>query len=468
MEKEIDVLYIHPTRGLDNTLYSFMPIGVVGLLNMLEKEKYTVYGINYGIEKSLNPNYSIEKELMNINYKVLLIDLHWYEHCYSSIEITKISKKINPSVPVIVGGITSTIFSKEILENFECVDYILKGDSEKPLSDLINFIIKNKGDIEDIENIGYKKDNVIIDKKITYCCANIDEIDYVNDSFLKNNEKYLYTNTVGVDEKRNSSAWVYIGRGCKHNCVYCDSSKKNMVTLWGKNKMTYRSAEKVAEDIIACAKKGVKVVRVTHDLEMFGKAYYEKIFEIIRKSKVKIGFNYDCFQLPTISFVDDLVKTFDEENIIIDITLLSGNEKIRNNMGKLFSNDRLYRLLDYLKKYKIIQRVYYSINLVNEKLSDFNETIMQIRELIEKYYSDNFYVCYQRVVLDPIATMRGLKQSDLYIELNSFMDYYNYCQIDDCNYIGYKDNMSDFFDSKLEIYNSLKEEYIKRGFKNIY
>jgi clorobiocin biosynthesis protein CloN6 len=114
MENSIDVLYVHPTRSLDTTLYSFFPMGVVGLVNLIKSKGYSVYGINYGIEKSIDDNYSLIDELKNIDYKVLMLDLHWYEHAYGAIEIAKISKEINPSVPIIIGGITSTIFAKEI------------------------------------------------------------------------------------------------------------------------------------------------------------------------------------------------------------------------------------------------------------------------------------------------------------------------------------------------------------------
>lgn len=468
MKKEVDVLYIHPTRGLDNTLFSFMPIGVFGLMNMLDKQGFNVYGINYGVEKSLNPNYSLLDDLKKFNYKILLLDLHWYEHSYGTIQIAKMSKDINPNIPIIIGGMTSTIFSKEILANFDCIDYILKGDSEKPLSDLVNMIINNSIDINSIENIAYMDNGKIIDKEITYCCNNLDEIDYVNDNFLRNHDKYLLTNTIGVDLTRDKSAWVYVGRGCKYNCVYCDCAKKNMVRLWGRSKMNCRSAKKVAQDIIDLAKNKVEVVRLTHDLEMLGKEYYKEVFRLVKESGVKIGFNYDCFQLPSKEFIDGLMNTFIEDKIVIDITLLSSNETIRSNMGKFFSNNRLYKLLDYLKDTKIIKRVYYSINVMDEKQEDFNETLNQIHKLIKDYGSKEFFVCYQSVVLDPIATIRDLKQSEIYVELNTFMDYYKYCQNDLNDYIGYSDNMSKYHLQKKEKYNEIKEEYKKRGFKNIY
>ena len=82
---------------------------------------------------------------------------------------------------------------------------------------------------------------------------------------------YMYTNTIGVDLRRDKNAWIYIARGCRHNCVYCDAARKNMKTLWGRDNVTYRSPKRVAQDIIEFSNMGVDVVRFSHDLEMFGK-----------------------------------------------------------------------------------------------------------------------------------------------------------------------------------------------------
>lgn len=465
---EIDVLYIHPSRGLDNTLYAFMPMGITGLLNLLKKNNYTVYGINYSIEKSMNSNYSIKDELKGTKYKVLMIDLHWYEHAYGAIEVAKISKELYPNIPIIIGGLTSGIYPIEILENFDCIDYILKGDSEKPLLDLVNFLIKNIGALDNIENISYRDNDRIINKELTYCLSDLDSLNYVDHSFLKNEMMYMYTNTIGVDLRRDKNAWIYIARGCRHNCVYCDAARKNMKTLWGRDNVTYRSPKRVAQDIIEFSNMGVDVVRFSHDLEMFGKEYYEEIFKILRDNNVRIGFNYDCFQLPSKHFIDELVKTFIEDKIILDITLLSGNQDIRYKMGKLFTNERLISILDYLKDTKCITRVYYSINVLDEDLHSFEETMSQIHFLINRYKSEKFYICYQKVIIDPLALMRGLKDSNIYVELNTFMDYYKYCQNNIYNYVGYKDNMSDLYQYKIERYNKIKEEYIKQGYHNLY
>lgn len=468
MNKEVDILYLHPTRNLNTTLYSFMPVGIIGLLNILKQDGYEVYGINYGVEKSLNCNYDLTEELKNISYKVLLIDLHWYEHSFGAIEIAELSKKLYPNIPVVIGGMTTTIFAKEILEKFDVVDYALKGDSEEPIKDLMDYLIKQNASVDNIENICYRQNGTIIDKNITYCCKDIDNIDNISDDFIKNNDKYAITNTVGVQENRKKNIWITVGRGCMYNCTYCDAASSNTNTLWGRKHMVCRSPEYVAQDIITAYNRGAEEVRITHDIEMLGEEYYKRVFDIVKKAKIKIGYNYECYQIPDKKFIDELLETFDKESVLIEITLLSANEKIRKAMGKWFSNKHFFESLDYLKNTKIIQRIFYSVNVDDETMNDFDETMEQIKYLVENYYAPNFSIGYQKVILDPLATIRSNKCCNIQVQLKTFMDYYNYCQSDEEEYIGYTDKLSDKYAEKIEKYNTLKQKFAEEGYYNIY
>ena len=466
MTKAIDVLYIHPTKNLNSTLFSFMPVGAVGLLNKLKDAGFSVYGINYGVERCLDPSYDLLKELSCLSYKALLLDLHWYEHAFGAIEIARLSKKIYPNVPVMIGGLTTTIYAKEILKAFDVIDYALKGDSEQPICDLAKFLTRQEGSPDTIQNIAYRKDEKVIDKPITYCCDDIDAVDNVSDSFLKHNDLYMYANTGGIDLKRKKSVWITVGRGCLYNCSYCDCASRNTSFLWGRDKMFVRSAESVAKDIIRAHEKGADVVRLTHDLEMFGKPYYEKIFNIIKDSGIKIGFNYDAFQLPSTYFVDLLDNTFDM--VMIDLTLLSANEKIRKSMGKNFTNDALYALLDHMEGSGIIQRVYYSVNVDGETKEEMRETFNQIKYLLKRYQNPDFFVCYQKVVLEPLAGLRKKERLKIKPTLNTFMDYYKYCTLENVGDIGYTDASSDLYQEKMDAYQKIKEAYKAMGFNNIY
>jgi hypothetical protein len=64
--------------------------------------------------------------------------------------------------------------------------------------------------------------------------------------------------------------------------------------------------------------------------------------------------------------------------------------------------------------------------------------------------------------------MKGLKDSSIYVELNSFMDYYSYCQNNNYNYIGYTDFMSEYYEYKIDRYKNIQDRYKAIGYENLY
>jgi radical SAM superfamily enzyme YgiQ (UPF0313 family) len=317
-----------------------MPVGVFGLLNLLISRGYEVKAINVGIEKFLDENYSLEDELNELDYKVLLVDLHWYEHSYGAIQVCELSKKLSPQIPTIVGGFTATIYSGEILKNFNCIDFALKGDSEKPLMMLADYLIKNTGSLEHIPNICYRENEHIIDKEPTSHCEDIGNLDFVSHDFLKNNEFLLYTTPLGL-KKTCKSFWLCIARGCIYNCSYCCGSNLNLKRLFGRREVIVRPVHSIVNDIERLYDLGAEQIAPTHDFAMFGDKYFTTLFSSIRSRKIPIGLYLECFQLPSKDYISQITNTFDERFTSIEISPLAGDELVRKTNGKFFSNDSL-------------------------------------------------------------------------------------------------------------------------------
>lgn len=450
----MDVLYIHPTKSLKDSKYSCIPVGVFSLVNMLIEKGYKVQGINVGIEASIYDNYDLEQDLKNIDYKVLLIDLHWYEHSYGTIKTAEISKSLYPDIPVVIGGYTTTIFAEEILEDFKCIDYAIKGDSEIPLAALIDYLLLGSGELDHIPNICYRENGLVIDKPITYCCNNIDNFDFISTDFLRNNEFLYFTMPLGL-KKVYKQFWLPVARGCIYNCTYCCGSRQNLMALFGRKNIISRTPVALADDIEKLLKKGVKVINPTHDFEMFGKKYYEELFSTIRSRGMKPGLYLECFQLPSEEFLFEVFKTFDPKLTIIELSLLSADEDVRYENGKFFLNKELYRILDLLANNEVFIHIYYSLNLALDKKTSFDKTISQIEGILKSYPTNLFNIACRRVVLDPLAPMRGEKYNITPI-LNSFIDYYNYCKSENDEYIGYNDNTSSFLLDRVTKYEEFK------------
>ena len=50
---------------------------------MLRREGWDVAGLNLPMELTMRPDFSFRRWLADQPAKMALIDLHWYEHCFS-------------------------------------------------------------------------------------------------------------------------------------------------------------------------------------------------------------------------------------------------------------------------------------------------------------------------------------------------------------------------------------------------
>lgn len=461
-KQKYDVIYIHPTKnpksGSDgNTLYGIMPMGIIALLNEIKDQGFNVLGINIAIEKFLNQNFSIENFLKRIEYKVLLCDLHWYEHSYGSIYTASMSKKLYPHIPVILGGYTSTIYAKEIMNNFSDIDYIVTGDSDYTLPRLVKYLINDNtiDKIIQLPNLYYRENKKIKKSSEVWTQNSLDNLNFINTDFFLHSEYIPFITTTGV-VKVTPSFWLCIARGCKFNCSYCCGANKNMKKLFnGRCNVILRSPKKIAQDIKYLTEKGIRHICISHDFEMFGKKFYQEVFKEIRELSILPGLYLECFQLPSKEFLKDILKTFDKKHTLIVISPISGNEKLRKENGKIFKNNDYLDILNFIKENNIKLNLYYTINLFKETEEQFNETISQITYINKELGLSKRSIYYQPVIVDPLAGMRELE--GIKVTYNSFLDYFQYCQLpqDDFNNLGFNDCSTLSLFKKRKIYKEI-------------
>lgn len=457
MARKCDILYIHASQhpeGEDDKRFAYVPMGLIGILNNLRDKGYSVIGINYSIERTVNPDYHIEDSLNEIEYRVLLTDLHWYVHAYGAMYVARHSKKLKPDIPVVIGGYSSTIFCDEIIENFDCVDYIVTGDSDLPMAMLADHLLKDNTPINSIPNLVYRQNNQIIHSKDTWVQTSLDDIDFITADYFDHADKLCHTTSGGVTRVL-SERYTCIARGCKFNCGYCCGANANMQALFNRCNILLRSPEKVAEDFCRLEQMGIYHVAVSHDLQMFGKQYYQSVFAHIREMNVKPGLYLECFQLPTKDYIDDILRTFDPSKVLLAISPISGDEKLRKENGKLFSNDSLFEMVEYINSKKLSLQLYYTLNLVSETEDQFYSSYMQMKYLNVFYGMTRKNILYQRVVIDPLAGMRNFE--GIKVHYHTFMDYYRHAQLPTRNYeiTGFEDNGAVPATKKMEMFESI-------------
>jgi hypothetical protein len=452
---EAPVLYIHPAKqGIDYRLdvnmgrpYALMPVGVAGLVNVLRENGIPVRGVNYPLERHLDKKFSLKSWLgARGGVRAILIDLHWYEHSYGAIHTAQFCKQVMPWAWTVLGGLTASGFSREILERFPEVDFIIRGDAEKPLLALVQHLLRASSrsaaqrGLGDIPNLSYRNDGGVVENPLTYSATpdELDALNFVDIDFMEHHREYYVHEYIvtDVDKALNalqanpfSGRWLTSARGCRYHCSYCGGGKDSQKRLAGRIGLVTRSPQRLVDDLRNLTKVGVIQASMSYDLAEIGTDYWQEFFSQLRHNGIKIGIYNEFFQLPEAAFIDEFARSVDMPHSAVVLSPLSGNERVRRLNGKHFSNSALFDTLEYLSRYNLYLIVYFSLNLPGENKETFRETLNLAREIYEFYPLASLRILNTIHTIDPFSPMNlfpdkfGIESS-----MTSFMDFYHYCR----------------------------------------
>ncbi|MBN1874197.1 MAG: SEC-C domain-containing protein [Anaerolineae bacterium] len=454
-----EVLYIHPTKqDIDfyaqtqstreaqlGRPYGLIPLGVPALVNGLRAAGIEVRGVNYPLECELNRNFDLRHWLRTeVQARVILIDLHWYEHSYGAISVANVCKEILPDAWVVLGGLTASGFAREILERFPSVDFVIRGDAERPLLMLVQRCLDTRDtllpNLCDIPNLVYRRDAEVLENVISYCAntEDLDRLDYVDLGFLDHHTEYFVHEYLVTDLPKARAAletnpflgrWVATARGCKYECSYCGGCKSAHKVLATRDGIVPRSPQVVVDELERLVADGVIQASLSYDIAELGDDYWRTFFSLMRQRKIKIGLYNECFQLPSLSFVKRFAQVVALEHSCLAFSPLSGSERVRRLNGKIFTNSELINVLDALNLYNVFALVYFSLNLPGETGETLKDSIALAQEICKLYPSSQTRILSSCHTLDPLSPMAVHPEKyAIRVTMCSFNDWYMYCR----------------------------------------
>jgi anaerobic magnesium-protoporphyrin IX monomethyl ester cyclase len=161
-------------------------------------------------------------------------------NAYTCVKTCEIAKTINDEIVTIVGGIHFSFTADESLQQYPEIDYIVRGEGEHTVVDLIK-TIRTKGKISRVQGISYRNNNTIIHNEPRPLIENLDTLPYPAYHLVEENlKKYHFTMMAG----RNTRYMILEGaRGCEHHCSFCTQWNH-----WGGRWRT-KSAKRIADEI---------------------------------------------------------------------------------------------------------------------------------------------------------------------------------------------------------------------------
>lgn len=270
---------------------------------------------------------------------------------------------------VIVSSSDSTDHPREYIE--QGADYIIAGEGEVTLLELINHLDKNEKSIGNIPGIVYKKDEQIIVNQKREVLKNLDNLpmpawDLINITPYKNawitNWGYFSINMATT-------------RGCPFKCNWCAKP------IYG-NRYNCRSPKNVVAEL-TYLKTHFNPDHIWFCDDIFGlKPMWVKEFaDILEQSNVRVPFKIQCRAdlLLQENFVIALSKAGCES---VWMGAESGSQKILDAMDKGIKVHQIYEATHLLKKHRIKPAFFLQFGYPGENMEDIRHTIKMLLTLM--------------------------------------------------------------------------------------
>jgi len=136
------------------------------------------------------------------------------------IRIAKSAKKMIPETRVVFGGVHVSSLKEKILQSYSVIDYLVVGEGERTLYELIN---SDETDLESISNIVFrKKDGKIFFTGYRKKLMDLDALPFPAYEKLSGYPSSYKLPIFNYPKVPNASC--ISSRGCPYSCSYCDRS----------------------------------------------------------------------------------------------------------------------------------------------------------------------------------------------------------------------------------------------------
>jgi len=284
----------------------------------------------------------------------------------------EIKEAINPII--VLGGAQATFFANEIVQKHPQIDYVIKGEYELILLQLVQYL---KGDDSALPaGVVYRDLAQVVDTGEPETISNLDVLPSPSRELFPSNwasNPLLYWD--GFCQLK-PALQLQSSRGCNFNCYFCVCKQ-----VMYRNK-PYRafSLDRVLDEI-SYLKKRYRVKEFYFDDDDF-LADINRVVEFSQRLiKEKIDIKWSCMGNLT-NLDGGVVRLMVKSGCIgIKFGVESGSLKVLQQLGKLQNLAKLEEILKICTRYGIKTQATFCIGLWGEEDGDINETLNLLKKL---------------------------------------------------------------------------------------
>ena len=385
----------------DNRKY--IPMGTFGLCDFLWQRGFESKIFNAALydENKYWPKLKLILKNYRPDYVGLII--HWKELLKNCLSLSSEIKNSFPNIKIVARGITAGFLYEELLKKFKTIDFVIKGDPEKPLC-----MILAQKDLAKVPNLAYRRNSKIIKNHTPYSIdkKTLNSLSYTKLNYLIDHNKYIQkiNDVLGFP--------IFIGRGCIYNCPSCGGSKKAFRTHSNRQHIVCRDITAVVEDLKQLLEY-TDNIHICYEVDL---KYIHNLFKAIRadnKISKKFRLNYGAWHLMDIELIDLYSKAFKfapGKRSIIELTPETSLNKDRRHVrdrSLYFSNRQMLRCIKSIQQKlntSITIHIYYGRYHKTHK--DFKKLMIELENIhkLRKYFynheENNITIYFKHLATD--------------------------------------------------------------------
>jgi len=328
----------------------------------------------------------------------------------SAIACAKIVKEINPLIKVVLGGVHSSIFPKEILFNYPEVDLVFLNEAEESFSKYVSGVPLSK-----ISGIAYRENGHVKLNPTGPVLMDLDKLSMPAWDLCNMDLYFKYAKETRSPYLRYPHFGIIVSRGCPNKCTFCGSQKLSF-------NVRRHSPQYVYEMILHLRNVyGIRDIYFLDDTFAIDTLWLKNFRDILKNNPLDVIFsgqaraNISREQLYIMKDMGFYALSFGVE---------SGSQKVLNSMKKGIMINQIKNSVKLAKHLGFYVKVYLIFGDPCEKIEDIRDTVKLINSL-----PIDCFVWGRLMIFPGTELCKNLDYSDNWWFNNSHIPYsknYNY------------------------------------------